>query len=184
MKVLSYFHLLPWRLARSSSFSGSNILRHTLPSTRHENGKSAGVHGSSSSLRLRLGWGLVLSKKLEVCDIRGSRWKFAGVDGSLGKFPLNIFVQAAIDGNNGTFNCHRQWKLPCTCMEASINIRGGNSTSTNLHGNFHVSKCTSTNLYGSFHGSKLTFMEASTDVGGYFQGRRSNARRWTLMEVM
>ena len=180
-------HLLP-----STSMEACKELQllwkqHTTPYTSiylHEDWKLAGVHGSSSSLRLRLGWGLVLSKYLEVCDIRGSGWKFAGVYRSLWKFPLNIFMEAAIDGNNGTFNSHRQWKLPCTCMEASIKIHGGNSTSTNLHGNFHGRKCTSTDLYGSFHGSKLTFIEASTDVGGYVQGNTSNARRWTPTEVM
>ena len=42
----------------------------------------------------------MLWEQLEVCDTRGSRWKYVGVYGSSWKLPRNAFVQAAIDGNN------------------------------------------------------------------------------------
>ena len=61
---------------------------------------------------LGLGLELVLWNKLEVCDARGIRWKYVGVYGSSWKLPRRIFVEAAIDGSNGSFHFHRQWKLP------------------------------------------------------------------------
>ena len=79
----------------------------------------------------------VMWKQLEVCDIRASRWKYLGVCGSSWKLPRNIFVQSAIDGSNGSFYFHRQGKVPCVSVEASTNFHGPESTSTNLHGNFH-----------------------------------------------
>ena len=61
----------------------------------------------------------VLWKKLEVCDTRGSRCKYVGVYRSLWKLPRNLFVEAAIDGSNGSFYSHRQWTLPYISVEPS-----------------------------------------------------------------
>ena len=55
--------------------------------------------------------------------------------GSSWKLPRNIFVEAAIDGSNGSLYFHRQWKLPCIFIEASTNFHGSESISTNFHGN-------------------------------------------------
>ena len=74
-------------------------------------------HGGSSGLGL--GLGLVFWKQVEVCDTRESRWKYVGVYESSWKLPLNILVEDAIDGSNGSFRIHRQHNIPCTCMEAS-----------------------------------------------------------------
>ena len=60
------------------------------------------LHGSRSNGSR---WTLVeaLRKELEVCDTRGSRWKYVGVYGSSWKLPRKVFVEAAIDGSNGSF---------------------------------------------------------------------------------
>ena len=60
----------------------------------------------------------------------GRSWKFVilvevgteyvRVYGSSWKLPRNMFVEAAINGSNGSFHFHRQWKLSCSSMEASI----------------------------------------------------------------
>ena len=39
----------------------------------------------------------VLWKQPEVCDIRGSRWKYVGVYQSSWKLSRNMFVEAAIN---------------------------------------------------------------------------------------
>ena len=63
------------------------------------------LHGSRSNGSR---WTLVeaLRKELEVCDTRGSRWKYVGVYGSSWKLPRNRFVEAAINGSNGSFHFH------------------------------------------------------------------------------
>ena len=43
-----------------------------------------------------------------------------------------MFVDAAIDGSNGSFHFLRQWKLPCTSVEASTDFHESKSTSTNF----------------------------------------------------
>ena len=63
-----------------------------------------------------------LWKQMEVFNTLGSRWKFVGVKESSWKLPHNIFVEAAIDGRNGSFHFHRQCKLQCTSMEALTNL--------------------------------------------------------------
>ena len=83
---------------------------------------------------------LVLCKQLEVGDTRGSRWKYGGVSRNSWKLPRIIFVEAVVDGSNGSFHFHRQWKIPCISVEASTNFHGSKSTSTNFHGNFHGNK--------------------------------------------
>ena len=55
-------------------------------------------------------------------DTRGSRWKYVGVYGSSRELPRKIFVDAAIDGSNGSFHFHRHWKLPYISLEASTNF--------------------------------------------------------------
>ena len=50
----------------------------------------------------------VLWKELEVCDTRGSRWKYVGVYRRHWKLPRNPLVEAAIDRS---FHFRRQWKL-------------------------------------------------------------------------
>ena len=106
MKLSIYLHLLPWKLASSSpaSVEATNYF-HVLP------WQLASLHGGSYSLRLRLA--LVLWKHLEVCGARASRWKYVGVYEILVSWtlPRNIFVEA-IDGSNGSFHFHRQWKIP------------------------------------------------------------------------
>ena len=79
----------------------------------------------------------VLWKQLEVCNTRGSRWKYVGDYGSSSKLPRNVFVEA--DGSNGSFHFHRQRELPCISMETCTNFHGSESTSTNFHGNSHGS---------------------------------------------
>ena len=85
----------------------------------------ASFHGGGSSLGL--GLGLVLWKQLEVCDTRGSRWKYVGAYGSSLKLPRNIFVEAALmeameastSTDRGKFHVI-PWKLPPTYMEACL----------------------------------------------------------------
>ena len=121
----------------------------------------------------------VLWKQLEVCGTRGSRWKYTGVYRSSWKLPRNIFVEVAIDGRNGSFHLHRQWKLPCTSMEASTNFHGRDSTSTNFQGNFHWSNIL-----------PPTSMEASMELNWLpWKNLRNlvtwlNGSRWTFMEVL
>ena len=95
----------------------------------------------------------VLWKQMEVCNTRGNRWWYVGVYGSSWKLPHNVFVEAAIDGNNGSFRFHRPWKIPSISIKASIKFHGSKSTSTNFHENFHGSKSTSIDFHGSVHGS-------------------------------
>ena len=130
MKTSIYWHLLPWKLANSSSFHGNNNLYSSTSMYSDGSWKLASFHGGSSSLRLGFGLGLgsVLWKQLEVYDTRESRWKYVGVCGSSWKLPRNIFVEGAIDGSNGRFNFHRQRKLPCTSMEAFTNFHGSKPT--------------------------------------------------------
>ena len=76
------------------------------------------------------GWSLkfvILVEVGGVCGVYGSSWKL----------PRNIFVEAAIDGSNGSFHFHRQWKLPCTSMEASTNFHGNSYGSESTSINFH-----------------------------------------------
>ena len=110
---------------------------HVLPCT------SMMVGSRPASTEVALGWGLglglelrlrsVLRKQLELCATRGSRWKYVGVYGSSWKLPRNRFVEAAINGSNGSFHFHWQWKLQCTPMKASTNCHGSKNTSTNFH---------------------------------------------------
>ena len=93
---------------------------HVLPSTSLEVGSI--FHVGSSSVGLVLG--LVLWKQLEVCDTRGSRWKYARVCGSSGKLPRNIFVEAVTDRRSGS--CRDRSKL--TSMDVSMEVGG------NFHG--------------------------------------------------
>ena len=131
------FHVLLWKLPPTSMEVGSRPASmhlapasmeatnyfHLLPSTSV--GRTWGsLHGGSSSLGSGLGLGLDLWKQLAVCHIRGSRWKYVGVHGSSWKLPRYIFVEAAIDGSNRSFQFHRLSKLSCTSMEASTNFHG------------------------------------------------------------
>ena len=93
----------------------------------------------------------------------------ACISESLWKLPRNSFAEAAINGNNGSFHFHRRWERPCTFMEVSAH--------------FHGSKSTSMNFHGIFHGGNSTSIK-SMEVRGNFNGSRSNARRWILMEVL
>ena len=67
-------------------------------------------------------------KQLENCDIRESEWKYVAeymeADGS---FHGTYSWKAAIDGRNGSFYFHRQyklswlpWKFLLTLMEANL----------------------------------------------------------------
>ena len=103
----------------------------------------------------------VLWKQLEVCDTRGSRWRYTGVYRSSWKLPRNIFVEAAIHGSNGIFHFYWQRKHPCISILASTNFHASKSTSTKFHGSFHGNKSTSNNFHESFHGSKFTSMEVA-----------------------
>ena len=156
MKASIYLRLLPWELPPASMEVGNwpasiyvalatcmnaTSYFHALPSTWES--EVGSLYGGSSSLGLNLGLGLFLCKQLEVRDTRWSRWKHVGVHGSLRKLSRTLFVEAAIDGSNGSFHLHRQWKLPCTSMEASTNFNGSKSTRTYFHGNFHGSKLVS-----------------------------------------
>ena len=93
-------------------------------------------------------------------------------------------MEAAIDGSNGNFHFHRQWKNPCTSVEASTNFHGSKRVSTNFLGNFHGSKHSFTDFHGSLYGGKLTSMDVSMEIGGNLHESRSNGSRWTLMEIL
>ena len=122
----------PCKAASFSSFIYFHESLHLLSSTSveastnvHGSWKYARFHASNSSFHggsSSIGLGLVFWKQLEVCDTRGSRWKYVGVYGRSWELPRNIFVEAAIDGSNGSFYFHRQWKLPCFSMEDSTNF--------------------------------------------------------------
>ena len=105
--------------------------------------------------------GSLLVEAAGSSNTRESRCKYVGVYGSSWKLPRGTFVEAAIEGSNGSFPFHRVWKLPCTSMEASTNFHGSKYTSTNFHGNFRGSRHSSSDFDGSFDGSKLTSIEVN-----------------------
>ena len=101
-----------------------------------------GFHGGRSSLGLGLRLRLVWWKQLQARDTRGStrRLMHVGVCGNSWKLPQNMSVEASIDRSNGRFHFYRQRKFPYIPMEASTNLHGSKSTSTNVHRNLHGSK--------------------------------------------
>ena len=69
-------------------------------------------------------------------------------------------MEVAIEGSNGSFHSHRQWKLPCTALEASINFHGSKFTCMEIPWKL-VETC----------------MEFSMGVGGSFHRNGSNGSR-------
>ena len=72
-------------------------------------------------------------------------------------------MKAAFDGSNGSLHFQRQWKLPCSSMEASTDLHESASTSP-----------TSNEMYMEVNLLPPTSMEASMEVGG---------RRFTSMYI-
>ena len=144
-------------------------------------------HGSKSNER-RLTLTEVLWNQLGVCDTRGSRWKYVGVYGSSWKLPRNRFVEAAINGSNGSFHFHWQWKLQCTPMKASTNCHGSKNTSTNFHRiSLEVNLLPPISMEVFMKINRLPwkwFTSTEPWKCGNFYASRSNGSRWTLMEVM
>ena len=113
MEISMEVNLLPWTSMEASMGVGGNF---------------HGIRSNGSRWTLME----VLWKELEVCDTRGSRWKYVGVYRSSWKLSRDMFVEAAIDRSKGGFHFHRQWKPCCTSMEASTV-----ETLLHFHGSFH-----------------------------------------------
>ena len=108
----------------------------------------------------------VLWKELEICDTRGRLKLCRGIWNLMEASTEHVRGRSCNDGSNGSFHFHRQWKLPCTSMEASTNFDGTKPTFTYFHGNFYGSNYYSNDFHGSFYGSKLMSTEFSMGVGG------------------
>ena len=98
----------------------------------------ASFHGGGSSLGL--GLGLVLWKQLEVCDTRGSRWKYVGAYGSSLKLPRNIFVEAAIDGSSGASTSTDSGNSHVLPRKLPLTLMGSKSNSINFHVSLEINR--------------------------------------------
>ena len=135
-------------MGASNNFHGSKFTSAEASAASIEYSMKVGgnIHGSG----LNGSWWTLKDvwwKQLEVCDTRGSRWKYVGIYGSSWQLPPHMVVEAAVDGSNESFHLLRQWKLISTSMEASTK--------------FHRSKPTSIYFHGRFNGSKSTCMEVN-----------------------
>ena len=145
-------NLLPWKLVKSYT----EIC--LLPLTCMRVGRNS--HGVRSNV---IRWTLTECswKQLEVCDTRGSIWKYIEVYGSLWKLLPTMVVEAAIDGSNGHLHFHHRRKVPSASMEAS--------------NNFHGTKCTSINFFHGSESTSINFSHASKSI--------SNSLPWKLVET-
>ena len=124
----------------------------------------------------------VLWKQLGVGDAHGSRWKYLGV--YLVQASTDIFVEAAIDGSNGKFIFHRQWKFPYISMEAPLT-----STEENLlpPTSMEISTETSIDLHRIFQGIKFSSLEShlSCEVEDFVEkGRVGSCVRVSITRMM
>ena len=65
-------------------------------------------------------------------------------------------MESTIDGSNGSLHFHRQWKNPCSSVEASTKFHF-----RQFPWNVHGSKYSSADIHRSFNESKLTSMEVN-----------------------